>query len=347
MNNSSIHIGSDALPALAQLLQRPGTTHVAVLADTNTARLCYPRLQPLLPDNHLLIEISAGEEHKTLSTCERVWAELTEHRFDRHSVLVCLGGGVVTDLGGFCAALYKRGIRCAVVPTTLLAQVDAGIGGKTGVDFQGFKNHLGVFQLPEAVCIEPEFLTTLDPRELRAGYAEVVKHWLIADADAFMQGRNYGLFVDDWAAVVRESVAVKQEIVAQDPLERGPRKLLNFGHTVGHALESYLLGQAGRAILHGEAIAAGMVCEAWLSVQKGLLTESELDKIETFLFSVYDKVQFVTLETEAIAELARQDKKNQGDTINCTLLEAIGRGVYDQPVTVAELADSLRYYHRL
>ena len=341
-----LHLGPAALSALTALLSRPGTTQVAVLADANTARLCYPALQPHLPAGHRLIEIPAGEEHKTLATCQLVWDELTSGGFDRHSVLVCLGGGVVTDLGGFCAALYKRGLRCALVPTTLLAQVDAAIGGKTGVDYHGLKNHIGVFQLPEAVCINTQFLASLDPRELRAGYAEVVKHWLIADADAFRQGRRIGLFVDDWAPVVTASVAVKQHIVQQDPTERGPRKLLNFGHTVGHALESYLLLQ-GRPILHGEAVAAGMVCEAWLSVQKGLLTPEELDQIETFLFSVYEKVQFVSLETEAIAQLARQDKKNQGDTINCTLLQGIGRGVYDQPVTLEELAASLRYYHRL
>ncbi|UYZ57370.1 3-dehydroquinate synthase [Hymenobacter latericus] len=343
----AIHIGPEALPALAALLGRPGTTRVAVLADTNTARLCYHALKPYLPEAHLLIEVPAGEEHKTLATSERVWSELTEHRFDRHSVLVCLGGGVISDLGGFCAALYKRGMRCVVVPTTLLAQVDAAIGGKTGVDFMGYKNHLGVFQLPGAVCIDTTFLSTLDPRELRAGYAEVVKHWLIADAAAFAEQRHQGLFVEDWTPVVRESVLVKQCIVAQDPTEKGPRKLLNFGHTVGHALESYLLSQAGRSILHGEAVAAGIVCESWLSVQKGLLMERELNQIETFLFSVFEKVQFVTLETQAIAELALQDKKNQGSTINCTLLEGIGRGVYDQPVTVAEIAESLRYYHRL
>ncbi|GAB3832473.1 3-dehydroquinate synthase [Hymenobacter jeollabukensis] len=341
-----LHLGSAALPALTALLTRPGTTQVAVLADGNTARLCYPALQPHLPAGHRLIEIPAGEDYKTLETCQRVWDELTEHGFDRHSVLVCLGGGVVTDLGGFCAALYKRGLRCVLVPTTLLAQVDAAIGGKTGVDYHGYKNHLGVFQLPEAVCIDTQFLATLDPRELRAGYAEIVKHWLIADADAFAQGRQQGLFVDDWLPVVEQSVAVKQGIVRQDPTERGPRKLLNFGHTVGHALESYLLLQ-GRAILHGEAVAAGMICEAWLSVQKGLLDAEALDKIETFLFTVFEKVQFVLLETEAIAELARQDKKNQGEIINCTLLRGIGEGVYDQPVTLAELAASLRYYHRL
>ncbi|RTQ45314.1 3-dehydroquinate synthase [Hymenobacter gummosus] len=341
-----LHLGAAALPALAALLARPGTTRVAVLADTNTARLCYPALQPHLPAGHRLIEIPAGEEYKTLATCELVWNELTEHGFDRHSVLVCLGGGVVTDLGGFCAALYKRGLRCVLVPTTLLAQVDAAVGGKTGVDYHGLKNHLGVFQLPEAVCIDTRFLSTLDPRELRAGYAEVVKHWLIADAEAFQTGRREGMFVEDWMPTVAASVAVKQRIVQEDPTERGPRKLLNFGHTVGHALESYLLLQ-GRSILHGEAVAAGLVCEAWLSVQKGLLAPEALDQIETFLFSVFEKVQFIGLETDAIAELARQDKKNQGDTINCTLLRGIGQGVYDQPVTVAELAASLRYYHRL
>ncbi|HEX8328811.1 MAG TPA: 3-dehydroquinate synthase family protein, partial [Hymenobacter sp.] len=287
------------------------------------------------------------EEYKTLASCETVWSQLTEQRADRHAVLVNLGGGVVTDLGGFVAALYKRGIRFVQVPTTLLAQVDASIGGKTGIDFQGFKNQLGVFQAPAAVFVEPRFLHTLDPRQTKSGYAEVLKHWLIADAAAFDQHRRLGWLTDDWTDIIRESVALKQRIVAQDPLESGPRKLLNFGHTVGHALESYLLAQPGREALHGEAVAAGLVCESWLSVQRGLLSTDELDKIETFVFSVFDKLSFVGLETEAIAEFALQDKKNSGATINCTLLEGIGNGVYDQPVTVAEIAASLRYYHRI
>lgn len=335
------------MPELAEMLRQPAVSQVFVLTDANTGRLCYPLLQPYLPAGHTIIEIPAGEEAKTLASCETVWNELTEQQADRFAVLVNLGGGVVTDLGGFCAALYKRGIRFAQVPTTLLAQVDASIGGKTGVDFQGFKNHLGVFQAPAGVFIDPQFLATLDPRQLKSGYAEVVKHGLIADAAAFREQRSTGMFVDDWTETIQHSVALKQEIVAQDPLESGPRKLLNFGHTVGHALESFLLAQPGREILHGEAVAAGIVCEAWLSVRHGLLSEDELDTIETFLFSVFDKVQFVFLETQAIAEYARQDKKNAGQTINCTLLERIGQGVYNQPVTVAEIADSLRYYHRL
>jgi 3-dehydroquinate synthase len=345
--NNKVSIGSEALLALAELLRQPAVSQVFVLADANTSRLCYPLLRFHLPEAHSLIEIPAGEEAKTLDSCEVVWNELTEQRADRFAVLVNLGGGVVTDLGGFCAALYKRGIRFVQVPTTLLAQVDASVGGKTGIDFQGFKNHLGVFQEPAGVFIDPKFLETLDPRQLKSGYAEVVKHALIADAAAFREQRINSVFIDNWTETIQHSVALKQEIVAQDPLENGPRKLLNFGHTVGHALESFLLSQPGREILHGEAVAAGMICEAWLSVQHGLLDETELDQIETFLFSVFEKVQFVSLETEAIADYARQDKKNVGSTINCTLLEGIGRGVYNQPVTVAEIAASLRYYHRL
>ncbi len=346
MDNSVI-IGTAALPALAEFLARPAVSRVFVLVDSNTARQCLPLLEPHLPATYHLIEIPAGEEYKTLASCDTAWGQLTEQRADRHAVLVNLGGGVVTDLGGFAAALYKRGIRFAQVPTTLLAQVDASVGGKTGVDFQGYKNQLGVFQAPAGVFIEPQFLQTLDPHQLKSGYAEVLKHWLIADADAFDQNRRLGWLTDDWTPIIRESVALKQRIVAQDPLEAGPRKLLNFGHTVGHALESFLLTQPGREALHGEAVAAGLVCESWLSVQRGLLSADELDKIETFVFSVFDKLSFVGLETEAIAEFALQDKKNTGATINCTLLNGIGNGVFDQPVTLTEIAESLQYYHRL
>ncbi|MBT9395185.1 3-dehydroquinate synthase [Hymenobacter sp. NST-14] len=347
MLNEKMFVGPGSLPELADFLQKPAVKQVFVVVDANTAAMCLPLLKNVLPAGCEVVEIPAGEDYKTLATCETLWTALTEARADRYAVVVNLGGGVVTDLGGFAAAVYKRGVRFVQVPTTLLAQVDASVGGKTGVDFMGFKNQLGVFQEPAGVFIEPRFLQTLDPRQLKSGYAEIVKHWLIADADGFARNRYVGILVDDWTPLIRESVALKQRIVAQDPLESGLRKLLNFGHTVGHALESYLLQQPGREILHGEAVAAGMVCEAWLSHQKGLLSAEELDKIETFLFSVFEKVQFVTLETEAIAQFALQDKKNSGSTINCTLLESIGRGVYDQPVTLAEIAESLRYYHRL
>ncbi|MCB2377630.1 3-dehydroquinate synthase [Hymenobacter sp. BT635] len=344
--DNSVSIGTQSLEQLQHLLRQPAVGQVFVLTDSNTVRNCYPLLQRYLPD-HTLVEIPAGEEFKTLASCELVWNQLTEKAADRFAVLVNVGGGVVTDLGGFCAATYKRGIRFIQVPTTLLAQVDASVGGKTGIDFQGFKNQIGVFQEPVSVCIDPTFLATLDARQLKSGYAEVVKHWLIADAAAFATQRQEGVLIKDWSPIIQDSVATKQQIVEADPLESGLRKVLNFGHTVGHALESYLLLQAGREILHGEAVAAGMICESWLSAQRGLLSAAELDSIETFLFSVFEKVQFVTMETDAIAELALQDKKNSGSTINCTLLDGIGKALYDQPITVTEIAESLRYYHRL
>lgn len=345
--SAPVTIGSTALPALAAYLCRPAFSQVFVLADANTARLCLPALAAVLPAGHQVIEIPAGEEYKNLDTCNLVWDALTRQRADRHALLVNVGGGVVTDLGGFCAAVYKRGLAFVQVPTTLLAQVDAAVGGKTGVDYQGFKNHLGVFQEPLAVFIAPQLLETLDPRQLKAGYAEVLKHWLIADAGAFDYQRRLGWVNDDWTPIIEESLALKQRIVASDPLETGPRKLLNFGHTVGHALESYLLAQPGREVLHGEAVAAGLVCESWLSVQHGLLDPAELDRIETFVLTVFDKIPFVLLETEAIAEFARQDKKNAAGIINCTLLHGVGRGVYDQPVAVTDIAAALRYYHKL
>ena len=337
-------IGPEALPALAERLRQSPPSRLFVLADANTARACYPRLQSHLPP-HELLTIAAGEEHKMLATCAEVWAWLTRHEADRHALLVCLGGGVVTDLGGFCAATYKRGLRCVGVPTTLLAQVDAAVGGKTGVDFQGFKNHIGVFQEPEAVFMEPAFLGTLPAGELRSGYAEVIKHALIADAAAFADLRRLAVAaVPDWTAIIRHSVAIKENIVAQDPHESGPRKLLNFGHTVGHALESYLLAQPGRTVRHGEAVAAGLVCESWLAAQRGLLGSDELAQVREVVGTSFEPLRYEQSEIDEIAAYARHDKKNRGDVIKCTLLKGIGHGVFDQAVTVAEIAASLRAY---
>ena len=343
MNNPPT-IGPAALPALAELLRQAPPSRLFVLADAHTARACYPRLRPHLPP-HELLAIAAGEAHKTLATCTDVWAWLTAHQADRHALLLCLGGGVVTDLGGFCAATYKRGLRCVGVPTTLLAQVDAAVGGKTGVDFQGFKNHIGVFQEPEAVFMEPAFLATLPPGELRSGYAEVIKHALIADAAAFADLRGLRVAaVPDWTPLIRHSVAIKENIVAQDPHERGPRKLLNFGHTVGHALESYLLARPGRAVRHGEAVAAGLVAESWLAAQRGLLSPEELAQVVEVIGLSFEKLQFSEDELADIAAYALHDKKNRGDGIKCTLLRGLGHGVFDQAVTVADVAASLRAY---
>jgi 3-dehydroquinate synthase len=328
------------------LLQNRAFQKVVVLVDENTHRHCYPLLKPALPPHHV-IQIQSGEGHKTLASCEHVWRELTEQGLDRWSLLVNLGGGVLTDLGGFCASLYKRGIRFVNVPTTLLAQVDASVGGKTGIDFMGFKNHLGVFQEPLAVLVNPAFLQTLDLRQLKSGYAEMIKHWLIMDADMFREQRYIGLFTEDWTDLIQHSIDIKSKVVTADPREQGLRKILNFGHTVGHAVESFFLEKPSQTLLHGEAIAVGMICEAWLSSQHGLLPEDELEQVETFIMSVYEKTTLREADLETISQLCLHDKKNTGATINCTLLQRIGEAVYDQPITLPEVQSALRYYQSL
>ncbi len=343
---NTVHIGADALTMLAEDLQNRAFSKVAVLVDENTLHHCYPLVKPHLPEHHL-IQIQSGEEHKNLQTCEYIWQRMTELNLDRWSVLVNLGGGVIGDMGGFCAALFKRGLYFVQVPTTLLAQVDASVGGKTGVDFYGLKNHIGVYQEPQAVFIYPPFLQTLSPRQVKSGYAEIIKHWLIADANAFQEQRHVGLFTEDWEELIRHSVSIKSGVVEADPLEGGYRKVLNFGHTVGHAVESFLLEKPGRELLHGEAIAVGMLCEAYLSVKHELLQKEALDKIETFLVSVYEKVLLSEDDIRTIAQLALQDKKNTRSAINCTLLSSIGQAVYDQPITLQEIQESLRYYQLL
>jgi len=342
----TIHIGQHALQELPELLQNKAFSKVAVLVDEHTLAHCYPQLKPHLPA-HDIIQISSGEEHKTLQTCEYIWQRMTELHLDRWAVLVNLGGGVIGDMGGFCAALFKRGIYFVQVPTTLLAQVDASVGGKTGIDFHGLKNHIGVYQEPQAVFINPAFLDTLPQRQLKSGYAEIIKHWLIADAAQFEQQRHIGLMTDNWEELIRQSVAVKSKVVEADPLEGGYRKVLNFGHTVGHAVETYLMRQPGRELLHGEAIAVGMVCEAFLSAKKELLSEEDLGKVELFLEMVYEKVVLKEDDMEQIAVLALQDKKNLGAAINCTLLAGIGHAVYNQPITLHDIKESLRYYQSL
>ncbi|HSI90259.1 MAG TPA: 3-dehydroquinate synthase [Adhaeribacter sp.] len=342
----NIYFGPEAFPNLQVFLQNKAFSQVLVLADENTRRDCYPLIKKFLPEHHLM-QISSGEANKTLATSETIWHYLTEKAFDRWGVVVNLGGGVIGDMGGFCAALYKRGITFVNVPTTLLAMVDASVGGKTGIDFSGFKNQLGLFQEPKAVFIDPVFLETLPLRQLKSGYAEIVKHWLIADADAFEEQRYVGLAAADWQQLIPASVAVKNRIVKADPLEFGPRRVLNFGHTVGHAVESYFLTQPGREVLHGEAIAVGLLCESYLSKQKNLLTASAFGRIETFIVSVFDKVKISPEDIAGILPYLRQDKKNRDGLINCVLLADIGKAVYDEPVTLAQAKAALHYYQLL
>jgi 3-dehydroquinate synthase len=330
--------------SLPLLLGTDSYAQVAVLVDEQTRRHCYPLLKPLLP-KHLLIPIKSGEAHKTLGTCEAVWGALTKAGFDRHGLLLNLGGGVIGDLGGFCAATYKRGMAFAQVPTTLLAQVDASVGGKLGVDFNGLKNHLGVFQVPTAVLIDPTFLRTLPERELRSGFAEVIKHCLIADADQWHALRRTEFADQKLSGLVAHSVAIKQRVVEADPTEKGIRKILNFGHTLGHAIETHFLGKPPRQrLLHGEAVAAGMLCEAYLSYRREFLSLLELAQIEEYLIATYGTVPLRETDFDPILALTAQDKKNRAGQVRFALLETVGHCGYDFTVRKAEMRAALKYY---
>ena len=344
---------AESLPAF---LNANDFSAIAVIADNHTFKFCYPELKPLLP-KHTLVRIKSGEEQKHIATCELIWEALTRANFDRHALVLNLGGGVIGDMGGFCAATYKRGIAFAQLPTTLLAQVDASVGGKLGIDFNGFKNHIGVFQQPNAVLIDPVFLTTLPERERRSGFAEVIKHCLIADATMWDEIRRRDLDEQDWPALVAHSVAIKQRVVAEDPTEKGLRKILNFGHTLGHAVETYFLtvpslrrtgsDQPRKRLLHGEAIAVGMLAEAYMAFQKKMIDQTLLTQIEEYLFSVYGNVRLTEEDTEPIVALTLQDKKNRGREVRMSLLDGPGNCAFDILVSASEMRRGLEFYRGL
>lgn len=334
---------SESLPAF---LDSHNFSAIAVIADNHTFRFCYPELKELLP-KHTLVRIKAGEEQKHIATCELVWDALTRVNFDRHAVVLNLGGGVIGDMGGFCAATYKRGIAFVQIPTTLLAQVDASVGGKLGIDFNGLKNHIGVFQQPNAVLIDPVFLTTLPERELRSGFAEIIKHCLIADAAMWDEIRRRDLDEQEWPMLVAHSVAVKQRVVEQDPTEKGLRKILNFGHTLGHAVETYFLNQPRKRLLHGEAIAIGMVAEAFIAFQKKMIDNELLTEIEEYIFSVYGNVRLPDEAIEPILALTLQDKKNRGRAVRMSLIDGPGSCAFDIDVSMAEMRHALEFYRGL
>ena len=347
MTEYPIEIGPEALPALAAAIAAGGYSQVMVLVDTHTGRDCYPLLAPYLPAGHLRVEIPAGERYKHLGTCQDIWAAMTAAALDRRALLVNLGGGVIGDMGGFAAATYKRGIAFIQVPTTLLAQVDASVGGKLGVDFQGYKNHIGLFAEPRGVYIWPDFLRTLPPAELRSGFAEVIKHHLIADGPAWHQLKTtQDLAQLDYAALIRHSVEIKAQVVAADPYERGLRKALNFGHTIGHALESEWL-ERPQPLLHGEAIAAGMLCEAWLSAEAGTLAPADLEAIVGYILALYGQVPVAPADLPAVVARTHNDKKNEDGRILCTFLDGPGQALVNQAVSPAQVEAALRWYQAL
>ena len=309
---------------------------VFIITDSNTSQYCLPnflaRLATTIPIE--IVEIEPGEENKSVETCTEVWYALTDLGADRKSLIINLGGGVVTDLGGFVASLFKRGVDFINVPTSLLAMVDASVGGKTGVDLGSLKNQVGVISNPKAVLIDPDFLETLPAEQMRSGLAEMYKHGLIADRGYWNNLIDLSdLTTDDLANLIRRSIEIKNSIVTLDPNEKGERKTLNFGHTIGHAIESYFLeNESRKTLLHGEAIAIGMVLESYLSLQKGMLSIVEYREIKSVINAFFDRTNFTPLDVEAIVKLLVHDKKNQFGRVQFVLLEGIGKAKFDQVV---------------
>lgn len=318
-----------------------------VLVDENTKRCCLEYFEALISTSlsYICIEISSGEEHKNIDSCKQVWNVLTENNADRKSLLINLGGGVLTDLGGFCAATYKRGIDFVNIPTTLLSMVDAAVGGKTGIDFLGLKNHIGVFCNARMTLVMSMFLETLDQRQINNGMAEMIKHGLIYEEQHFNE------VVNDLSAfrkLIAQSVYIKHLVVTEDPKESGLRKILNFGHTLGHAIETYMMDEQNKETLfHGEAIGIGMILEAYISFKLNKLLESDLKLITQSLVPLYDKVIFNAQDIQKILKLSLHDKKNRKGKVMFVLLEGIGKANYDIEVENHLILEAFDYYQMI
>lgn len=334
---------NDIQSTARQTIESLDPDRVFILCDKNTERHCLPLLAQ---DEATLICIDSSDEAKNIDTLTQVWQTLQEGGATRHSLLLNLGGGMVTDLGGFAAATFKRGIRFVNIPTTLLAMVDAAVGGKTGINFGGLKNEVGCFRDADEVVIHTPFLATLDAANLRAGYAEMLKHALLTDRKMWADHLLYDLAKPDLKVLqdmVRQSIEVKQHIVSEDPHERGLRKVLNLGHTIGHAIESLALKRT--PLLHGYAVAYGLIAELYLSAaQAGFPTEA-LHQTVNFVRTYYGRPDIGCNDYDALYALMMHDKKNCGNDINFTLLADIGQPLINQRVTrplINEALDFLR-----
>ena len=333
---------------LNEYLKEEKPSKIFILVDSNTHSCCLSRFLQNLENDIIteVIEIEAGEEFKNLQTCEGVWNVLSELGADRKSLMINLGGGVVTDLGGFVASTFKRGIKFINVPTTLLSMVDASVGGKTGVDLGNLKNQIGVIIQPEMVLIDSSFLETLSAQEMRSGLAEILKHGLIASEDYWKKVTDLAkLDLSDLDDIIKESVDIKAKVVKEDPFEKNLRKTLNYGHTLGHAIESFCLTNPDRKkLLHGEAIAAGMILETYLSCHLKNFPQEKLDEIKEVIKNLYGQEEFTSEEISEIKELMKYDKKNENGNINFVLLKDIGEPVIDVLVPDELINQAFKYY---
>lgn len=347
---STIYISTEINKIISEVLKEFTNRKIFILVDENTRVQCLPLLYETEQiKSATLIEIESGERHKTIQTVETVWNTLTQKGADRTSLLINLGGGLIGDLGGFAASTFKRGIDFINIPTTLLAQVDASSGGKTGINFQGLKNEIGIFNHPKYVIIDSTFNRSLDSRNVLSGWAEMLKHALIFDIKDWQNLISHNIKRLNYKTLnqlISKSVNIKTYFVEQDPKEKNIRKALNFGHTFGHALESLLM-KSDKPLLHGEAIAHGMVCEAYLSHKICNFPIKEMDEIALYMLNTYTKLNLKEDDFEKIIELIGHDKKNEGFNLNLTLLQDIGQVKINQNCKKEDIIETLNWYCNL
>ncbi len=337
-----IWFGENAFSHLKTFIAKGDYSSIFFVVDENTHDLCLPYLLQSLGDlpRCEVLEVEAGEDTKSPEVLVQLWMVMSELQADRHSLVVNLGGGVITDLGGFLAGTYMRGLPFVNIPTSLLAMVDASNGGKNGINLAHYKNRIGLFQNPEAVCVIPDFLETLPEEEVRSGFAEMLKHGLIADAEYWKELVEFDIAEEvPTEEMIRKSIAIKQEVIDKDFREAGPRKVLNFGHTIGHAIESLSL-ETDSPLLHGEAIALGMIAETHLSQKYTALSDPEAEEIRSVFEEIYHDVSFLA-EAEDLMNVIQGDKKNRGDELRFTLITNIGNGVVDVPVSKEDIIEAM------
>lgn len=320
---------------------------IFLLADENTIEHCYPRLIEMCPqlEKANKIIIKSGEEHKTLATCEQIWNQMAVEGANRQSLLINLGGGVVCDLGGFAASVFHRGMPFINISTSLMAMIDASLGGKTGVDLYSLKNQIGLFSKPAAVYVWPGFLSTLPHRQLLSGFAEMMKHALIADAAFWKKLIKIPMAVIlNWDDYIITAIQIKTKIVNKDPMENGIRRQLNFGHTIGHAFETYSLRNDASPITHGEAVAMGMICEAYISYRMLGFDHTQRDELVKNVLLNFSHYKIPTTAIDELVEITHYDKKNRKGRLMLTLIRDIGKAVEGQQCELALIRESLFRY---
>lgn len=348
-NNYYVFFQKDAYKKLNKFIVEYIPSKIFILVDENTNEMCLPiLLQQLETTKEIeIIEIESGEENKNLEACSGVWHALTELGADRKSLVINLGGGVITDLGGFVASCFKRGIAFINIPTTLLSMVDASVGGKTGVDLGVLKNQIGLFSDPEMVLIDTTYLETITERELRSGLAEIIKYGLTYDVELWNEINSFkDLSIKNISKLIHRSIEIKNEVVTEDPKEAGLRKILNFGHTLGHAIESYFLeSETKENLTHGESIIIGMITETFISQKLLNFPENKLKELKEILIKIYGKVKIETSDYQPILNLLIHDKKNVGGKVNFVLLSDFEKYKLDCKVEKELLIEALNFYN--